>query len=127
MVIVQVRGRIGSRQKGNSHLLGYTLLLKYPVSIVRLRRYLSTLADGGIPDVVTLPEDEDDLAAVQRHMERLVKLQETLEILKDTEEAFEAMIRLLEELRTLTRYASEPYLPSSPLRQGKPETRIIKV
>ncbi len=163
-------------------LLGYTLLLKYPVSIVRLRRYLSTLADGGIPDEVTLTEDEDDLAAVQRHMERLVKLaedrihmlerrhaveleaerqrvmvesmgamchhlgqpatvlgmclfrlkksptpQETLEIVRDTEVAIETMTRLLEEFRTLARYASEPYLSSSPSQQGKPETRIIKV
>lgn len=161
---------------------GYILLLKYPVSIVRLRHYLSTLAHGGIPDQVILTEDEDDLAAVQRHMERIVKLaedrihmlecrhaveleaerqrvmvesmgamchhlgqpatilgmclfrlknnptpQETLEILKDTEEAFETLIRLMEELRTLTRYASEPYLPSSHPQPGKPETRIIKV
>jgi signal transduction histidine kinase len=163
-------------------VLGYALLLKYPVSIVRLRRYLSTLADGGIPDKVNLPEDEDDLAAVQRHMERIVKLaedrihmmerrhavaleaerqrvmvesmgamchhlgqpatvlgmclfrlknnptpQETLEILKDTEEAFETITRLLEEFRTLARYASEPYLSSSPTPQGNPESRIIKV
>lgn len=57
-------------------LLGYALLIKYPVSIVRLRRYLSTLAAGGIPDAVTLTEEEDDLAAVQRHMERIVKLAE---------------------------------------------------
>jgi signal transduction histidine kinase len=56
--------------------LGYALLLKYPVNIVRLRRYLSTLADGGIPNQVTLAQDEDDLAAVQHHMERIVKIAE---------------------------------------------------
>lgn len=57
-------------------VLGYTLLLKYPVSIVRLRSYLSTLANGGIPELVSLPEDEDDLAAVQRYMGRIVNMAE---------------------------------------------------
>jgi len=57
-------------------VLGYALLFKYPVSIVRLRQYLSTIASGGIPDQVTLTEDEDDLAAVQRYMERIVNMAE---------------------------------------------------
>jgi hypothetical protein len=163
-------------------LLGYALLIKYPVSIVRLRRYLNTLAAGGIPDEVTLTEEEDDLAAVQRHMERIVKLAEDRifllerrhaveleaerqrvmvesmgamchhlgqpssvmgmclfclknkpqpekipEIIKDMEEAFEDISRLLEEFRNLASYASEPYLTSSSAQQGNPATRIIKV
>jgi signal transduction histidine kinase len=57
-------------------VLGYTLLFKYPVSIVRLRFYLNTLANGGIPELVTLPEDEDDLAAVQHYLARIVKIAE---------------------------------------------------
>ena len=57
-------------------MLGYALLVKYPVSIVRLRHYLSTIASGGIPDQVTLSEDEDDLAAVQHYMERIVNMAE---------------------------------------------------
>lgn len=56
--------------------LGYALLFKYPVSIVRLRRYLGAIAGGGIPEQVTLPEDEDDLAAVQHYMERIVSMAE---------------------------------------------------
>ncbi len=56
--------------------LGYTLLFKYPVSIVRLRFYLSTIANGGVPDQIILSEDEDDLAAVQHYMERIVKMAE---------------------------------------------------
>jgi signal transduction histidine kinase len=163
-------------------VLGYALLMKYPVSVVRLRRYLNTLAAGGIPDEVTLTEEEDDLAAVQRHMERIVKLAEDRifllerrhaveleaerqrvmvesmgamchhlgqpssvmgmclfclknkpqpekipEIIKDMEEAFEDISRLLEEFRNLASYASEPYLTSSSAQQGNPATRIIKV
>ena len=163
-------------------LLGYALLIKYPVSIVRLRRYLSTLAAGGIPTEVTLTEDEDDLAAVQRHMERIVKLaedrvhmlerrhtveleaerqrvmvesmgamchhlgqpsavlgmclfrlnnqpppEEIPEIIRDMDDSFESLSRLLEEFRNLAAYASEPYLASAVARPGKPEARIIKV
>jgi signal transduction histidine kinase len=54
--------------------LGYSLLFKYPSSIVRLRHYLNTLAGGKIPDQVTLSKDEDDLAAVQHYMELIVKM-----------------------------------------------------
>jgi signal transduction histidine kinase len=56
--------------------LGYAVLLKYPVSIVRLRRYLSTLANGEIPAHISLSQDEDDLAAVQHYMEYIVKMAE---------------------------------------------------
>ena len=56
--------------------LGYAVLLKYPVSIVRLRRYLSTLANGEIPAHISLSRDEDDLAAVQHYMEYIVKMAE---------------------------------------------------
>ena len=56
--------------------LGYALLLKYPVSIVRLRSYLSTLVDGKIPAFVSLSKNEDDLAAVQQYMEGIVKMAE---------------------------------------------------
>ncbi|MEI7437365.1 MAG: hypothetical protein WCL16_11250 [bacterium] len=56
--------------------LGYTLLLKYPVSIVRLRHYLRTISSGEIPDQVNLTEDEDDLAAVKHYMELIVKMAE---------------------------------------------------
>ena len=57
-------------------MLGYSLLLKYPVSIVRLRSYLSSLVEGKIPALVCLSKDEDDLAAVQGYLEGIVKMAE---------------------------------------------------
>jgi len=165
--------------------LGYTLLFKYPVSIVRLRHYLSTIASGGIPEQVALTEDEDDLAAVQHYMERIVNMAEDrivmiekrheveLEaerqrvmieslgamchhvgqpatvmsmclyrlknnpapkdvplILAECEAAFDAMVKILDQLRATSNYSSEPYLHSAAGRSGspgKPEARIIKV
>jgi hypothetical protein len=53
--------------------------------------------------------------------------EEIPEIMKDMEEAFEDMSRLLEDFRNLASYASEPYLTSSSAQQGNPATRIIKI
>jgi len=146
-------------------LLGYALLLKYPVSIVRLRQYLSILAGGGIPELVTMSNDEDDLVAVQGYLERIVKMaedriqmlqkhhdvelseerqrvmvesigamchhlgqpasalsmclyrlnnnpapEEVPVLLMQCEEAFNAMSEILDKLRGIARYCSEPYL-----------------
>lgn len=166
-------------------ILGYTLLFKYPVSIVRLRQYLSTIASGGIPGQVTLSQDEDDLAAVQHYMEQIVTMAEDrihmiekrhevelgaerqrvmIEslgamchhvgqpatvmsmclyrlknnpapgevpvILAECETAFDSMTEILDQLRTTSQYASEPYLQPAKNPNGtpgKPGIRIIKV
>lgn len=165
-------------------LLGYTLLLKYPVSIVRLRQYLSILACGGIPELVNMSKDEDDLVAVQGYLERIIKMAEDrIQMLKkqhdveleaerqrvmvesigamchhlgqpaaamsmclyrlknspapgevpallaECQDAFNAMSEILDKLRGIAHYCSEPYLGSS---QGDKDTqenhgsRIIK-
>ena len=166
-------------------ILGYALLFKYPVSIVRLRHYLSTIANGGIPGQVTLSQDEDDLAAVQRYMEQIVAMAEDriqmiekrhevelgaerqrvmIEslgamchhvgqpatvmsmclyrlksnpapgevpvILSECEAAFDSMTEILNQLRTTSQYASEPYLQPAKNPNGtpgRPGVRIIKV
>lgn len=165
-------------------LLGYTLLFKYPVSIVRLRQYLSVLAGGGVPELVSISKDEDDLAAVQGYLERIVKMAEDriqmiqkqyaveLEaerqrvmvesigtmchhlgqpasvmsmnlyrlrntpapgdvpiLLAECEASFNEMSEILDKLRGISRYCSEPYLnPSVEHTQnpGNLDSRIIK-
>jgi hypothetical protein len=146
-------------------MLGYAVLLKYPVSIVRLRQYLRILAGGGIPDEVNISKDEDDLVAVQGYLERIVKMaedriqmlqkhhdlelekerqrvmvesigamchhlgqpasalsiclyslknnpapEEVPALLNQCEDAFNAMSEILDKLRRIAHYSSEPYL-----------------
>lgn len=165
-------------------LLGYTLLFKYPASIVRLRQYLSVLAGGGIPDLVNISKDEDDLVAVQEYLKRIIKMAEDriqmikkqyyaeLEaerqrvmvesivtmchhlgqpasvmsmnlyrlrnspapedvpiLLAECEASFNAMSEILDKLRGISHYCTEPYLnPSSEYTPSpvNPDSRIIK-
>jgi len=161
---------------------GYGLLIKYPVSITRLRRYLQTLSAGDLPDQVSLTQNEDDIAAVQRHLEKVIALAEERirllehkhqadlglekqrvmvesigamchhlgqpatvmslclyrlkhnpaaadipEIMREIEEAFDSMTAILDQLRDIPSYASEPYLSSSPQNPNESMTRILKL
>ncbi len=54
-------------------LLGYAMLAKYPVNIVRLRRYLRDLASDRVPVSLVLSTDENDLTAIRRYMGDLVR------------------------------------------------------
>jgi len=164
--------------------LGYALLVKYPVSIVRLRHYLQILAGGGIPELVNIAKDEDDLVAVQGYLEQIIKMAEdriqmlkkqhdleleterqrvmvesigtmchhlgqpasTLsmglyrlknnpdpmevpKILTECEESFNSMSEILDKLRAISHYCSEPYLANKPEQTDSsapaPDARII--
>ena len=162
--------------------LGYALLLKYPVSIVRLRQYLSILASGGIPELVNMSKDEDDLVAVQGYLERIIKMAEDrIQMLKtqhdveleaerqrvmvesigamchhvgqpaaamsmclyrlknnpapgevpallaECQESFNAMSEILDKLRGIAHYCSEPYLGPSQGHTDIPENRDSRI
>ena len=57
--------------------LGYWMMVKYPINIVRLRRYMEDLARGVLPGHVVLMTDEDDLATVEVLLRKVVKQTET--------------------------------------------------
>ena len=52
---------------------GYILLAKYPISIMRLRNYLSLLAKGDFTQQIDLGKDEDDLKAISNYISSIVK------------------------------------------------------
>jgi signal transduction histidine kinase len=45
--------------------LGHALVGKYPITIIRLRRYLQDIVNGEIPDKVNLMRFEDDVSAIE--------------------------------------------------------------
>lgn len=54
-------------------VFGYWMLAKYPVNIIRLRRYLESLTQGILPGRVELVTDENDLASIQTLMRTVIK------------------------------------------------------
>jgi len=91
---------------------GYAILMKYPVNIRKLRGYVTALAENQIPDHVALSEDEDDLAAIQRHMEAVVHMAE--ERLRLLEERHAAEIKdeqrrvMVESIETMCHHLGQP-------------------
>lgn len=54
-------------------LLGYALLIKYPVNVIRLRHYLELLARGAVmKEEVHLIKDEDDLEAIETYIADII-------------------------------------------------------
>ncbi|MGQ9663197.1 MAG: hypothetical protein ACUVWX_12800 [Kiritimatiellia bacterium] len=53
--------------------LGYTLLIRYPATFVRLRRYLEEMVGGKLPDRVVLLKDMDDVSAIERSLNLLLE------------------------------------------------------
>jgi signal transduction histidine kinase len=74
-----------------SPILGYSLLLKYPATVMRLKIYLDDIVKGEIPDQINLIGHELDIVAIE-HAMNLV-----LERLKNRAEDAEAVTSRLEE------------------------------
>ena len=51
--------------------LGCLMLAKYPINVIRLRRYLESLTQGVIPERVTLVTNETDLESIERLMHKV--------------------------------------------------------
>ncbi len=45
--------------------LGYSLLFKYPRTVMRLRHHMEQLARGEIPDSISLMDEESDISAIE--------------------------------------------------------------
>jgi len=57
--------------------LGAWLLAKYPINVIRLRHYMERLTQGVFPDQVTLLTNENDLAAIELLLRKVVQQTET--------------------------------------------------
>lgn len=53
--------------------LGWRILVKYPLNILRLRKYLEDLAREEIPHPIEIEKGESDLAAIEQNMRHIVR------------------------------------------------------
>jgi len=114
-------------------VLGYALLIKYPVNVVRLRRYLESLVDGAIPKKVELLTEEGDLAAIENCMSRLVE--QTEQRIRRIEEQTAALVDaernrvMLESVGAACHHLGQPatvidlYLAMMSEKEQSPELR----
>jgi len=57
----------------SSPLLGYSLLLKYPATVMKLRTYLDDIVRGELPDQIDLVQGETDIVAIEKAMNLVVE------------------------------------------------------
>jgi len=85
-------------------------IFKYPVSIVRLRSYLHSLAHDQLPDHVTLPHTEDDIAAIHGYLEYVVGMAaERLRLLEEKHAADLAAVPPCGAASVSARHAIAPF------------------
>jgi signal transduction histidine kinase len=51
--------------------LGYGILIKYPITIINLRKYMESVARGELPSV-GLPDGESDITAIQEYFNMII-------------------------------------------------------
>jgi signal transduction histidine kinase/CheY-like chemotaxis protein len=74
-----------------SATLGYAILAKYPLTVIKLRAYLQNIVKGELPDRIRLIRTEDDITAIESSMNMI------LTRLRDRIEASEIRSARLEE------------------------------
>jgi len=72
---------------------GYAILRKYPANIIKLRQYLLEIAEGELPDKVTLLNSEDDIKAIENYLNTI------LDELRGKVHQLEKQLRLTLELK----------------------------
>ena len=53
--------------------LGYALLMRYPITMMKLRRYVEDMAAGVFPESVHLEQEETDLRSIEAGMNRILE------------------------------------------------------
>jgi methyl-accepting chemotaxis protein len=77
-------------------LCGFLLLRTYPLNIARLRRYLDRMANGELPEKVTLLSHDEDLGAIERDLNRVVDTLKTkIEALQEQLAISDAMYKTI--------------------------------
>lgn len=84
---------------------GYSILLQYPKNIMRLRLCLQKIAEGDLPENITLLHSEDDVIAIETDLNKVLMdlrqkvrlLQEQLQVTREMHNALESHQKALLE------------------------------
>lgn len=116
-------------------IAGYTLMAKYPISIMRLRNYLALLAKGDFSQQIELGKDEDDLKAISGYISSIVE--QTQERIRTIEQQTKRLIDtetrkvMIESLGAACHHIGQPatvintYLSMMRKRETHPEMRTM--
>ncbi len=114
---------------------GYVLLLKYPISIVRLRHYLAMLAKGNFPEEIDISKEEDDLKAIGSYMSSIIE--QTQGRIRTIEEQAKSLVEaeaqrvMIESLGAACHHIGQPatvintYLSMMREREKQPEMQAM--
>ena len=82
--------------------LGYGLLVKYPLTVIKLRRYLENMVKGELPAEIRLDESEDDITSIQRCMNMiLAQLRTRVETLEKEQTRLETELCQAQKLQAI--------------------------
>ena len=81
---------------------GYAILQKYPLNIIRLRGFLEQVIGGDLPEQVQLLKAEDDIAAVERCLNLILKqLKERLELLQEEKKTLQQQLYQAQKMESM--------------------------
>ena len=81
---------------------GYAILQKYPLNIIRLRGFLEQVIDGDLPEQVQLLKAEDDIEAVERCLNVILKqLKERLELLQQEKKSLQQQLYQAQKMESM--------------------------
>ena len=87
--------------------LGYGLLVKYPITVIKLRRYLENMVKGELPVEIRLDENEDDITSIQRCMNMILEqLRRRVEVLEKEQVRLETQLCQAQKLEAIGTLAS---------------------
>jgi|GEM_PF-463300 len=93
--------------------LGYAMLFKYPVNIIRLRKHLEHIVSGQFTDSIKLTKDEDDdLRAIEQSVSHLIRqMEERIYALTHQEETLRSAERhrvMIESMGAACHHLGQP-------------------
>lgn len=87
--------------------LGYVLLMRYPITLMKLRRYVEDMAAGVLPDAVHLEQPERDLRSIEEGMNRILgRLKEKVAAMAMEQARLEKQLCMAQKLESIGALAS---------------------